>query len=56
MKNRCPHCKAFKCYSEKHDAYFCKPCDIWLEKQCGDPKCRAGCGTRPAKPSDSDSK
>lgn len=38
-------------YHEALDVYFCKECDIWLEKQCGDPNCHF-CPQRPKKPSE----
>ncbi len=37
-------------YNEKHDAYFCKECDVWLEKLCSDKACYF-CTHRPEKPS-----
>lgn len=40
----------FREHNEKHDAYYCSKCDIWLENQCGDDKCRY-CPNRPEKPS-----
>lgn len=36
--------------NEKHDAYFCKVCDAWLESQCTDSDCEF-CPNRPEKPS-----
>lgn len=36
---------------ERYDAYWCKPCDRWLEGQCANPKCEF-CPGRPEKPSD----
>lgn len=38
-------------YCEKHDAYFCKECDIWIEPRCSDLTCEY-CNARPPKPSD----
>jgi hypothetical protein len=35
---------------KKYDAYFCKECDVWIEKQCGDDACEY-CPDRPDKPS-----
>lgn len=37
-------------YSNTHDAEFCRACDRWLAKNCGDPSCEF-CGQRPARPS-----
>lgn len=37
--------------SKKHDAYFCKDCDVWIEKACKDKTCDF-CSTRPEKPSE----
>lgn len=39
-----------KTYNETFDAYFCKTCDRWLEKNCGDKACEF-CASRPDKPS-----
>lgn len=38
-------------YNEKHDAFFNKEKDIWLDENCGDPKC-SFCKDRPNKPSE----
>lgn len=32
-----------------HDAYYCVPCNKWLEPKCKDPACNF-CPTRPRKP------
>lgn len=37
-------------YCEKHDAFFDKEKDIWLEKQCNDKECEF-CVGRPVRPS-----
>ncbi len=36
-------------YSDKHDAYYCDVCDIWLEGKCDDELCYF-CVVRPKKP------
>jgi hypothetical protein len=38
-------------HNEKYDAYYCKPCDIWLEFKCMDLGC-GFCPDRPEKPSE----
>jgi hypothetical protein len=48
---KCHNCNEIGKYSELFDAYFCKKCGIWLEKNCGDPKCLF-CLNRPNKPSE----
>lgn len=41
-------------YSSDYDAYFCRICDTWLERQCSDEDCDF-CVGRPETPSmDSD--
>lgn len=37
--------------NETYDAYYCTPCDIWIEQQCGDADCPY-CPARPARPSE----
>lgn len=46
----CTECFAELDYHEERDAYFCKKCDEWFEKVCGDPKCYH-CYLRADKPS-----
>ncbi len=46
---KCSECNALASYSMKFDAFLCKKCNKWLEKQCGDSKCEF-CSQRPAKP------
>lgn len=46
----CDECGSESVRSEKHDAYFCRKCNVWLE-----PICPAGdecslCRKRPEKP------
>lgn len=36
-------------HCDTYDAYYCMPCNIWLEKGCTDQKCRF-CANRPDKP------
>ena len=38
-------------YNGKHDAYYCKTCDEWLEPTCQDITC-GYCADRPARPSE----
>ncbi len=47
----CGHGKENLMRDEKHDAYFCKACDEWIEKKCSDKTCEF-CPTRPDKPSE----
>lgn len=49
---RVPHCKDHGrgVLSERYDAYYCQPCDGWLEEPCGDKACFF-CPERPARPS-----
>ncbi len=46
----CPFCGRQKAYSMRYDAYYCPPCDLWLEEVCGDPECEF-CAGRPERPS-----
>jgi len=50
MKKFCEVCGNQCHYSEKHDAYFCDPCDEWKEKRCTTDSCTE-CTTRPERPS-----
>ena len=45
------HMKSRGEYMEKHDAFFDKEKDIWLEEECGDQNCNF-CNNRPTKPSE----
>lgn len=45
------HMKSRGEYNEKHDAYFDKEKDIWLDENCDDPDCDF-CKDRPNKPSE----
>lgn len=36
---RCRHCGRRVSYSQRYDAFFCMPCNAWLEEQCTDPAC-----------------
>ena len=45
---RCRECGETKSFCYQHDAYYCKPCDIWLESSCG--RCD-DCWDRPRRPS-----
>lgn len=46
----CPHCEDSSSYNFSYEAYFCRSCDLWLEKACGDESCQF-CAIRPATPS-----
>jgi len=46
----CEKCNSKTHYSEKHDARYCKKCDIWLSINCGNKNCRY-CRNRPKRPS-----
>ena len=46
----CPTCSSERQYDEKHDAYYCELCNVWLEEKCTDATCKF-CTTRPEKPS-----
>lgn len=38
-------------YSQKHDAYYCKICNKWLEKRCSsEPQSCELCNGRPRRP------
>ena len=37
-------------YSHPYDAEYCRSCDRWLAKNCGDKSCEF-CAKRPARPS-----
>ena len=45
----CDHCGSVRVYYDKHDAYFCPSCNIWLEGRCSDPDCNY-CSGRPRTP------
>lgn len=44
-------CCSSKAYSKEYDAYYCKFCNVWLEKECSDNNCYM-CRTRPERPLD----
>ena len=50
MDQQCYTCQNVSDYNEKHDAYLCKTCDIWLEKNCYEAHCTY-CDGRPEYPS-----
>jgi len=50
MNKNCEVCGNQFHISEKHDSYFCEPCDEWKEKICVDDTC-IECTTRPERPS-----
>ncbi len=50
---KCPYCfcdTGLAC-CDKHDAHYCKFCNVWLEKDCKSKTCNY-CKDRPEKPSD----
>jgi hypothetical protein len=47
--NACQKCGTKQIYYEKFDTFFCPTCNMWLEKNCPDPKCEF-CKNRPDKP------
>jgi hypothetical protein len=49
--NKCTKCSKSCEYDEFFDAYFCKKCNIWNEKECGDSACKF-CASRPKMPSE----
>ena len=49
LKKLC--CKKPKSYSEKHDCFYCEPCNLWVEEKCDDKECEY-CRARPPQPSD----
>lgn len=38
---------------DKHDAYACRTCNVWIEKHCSDSDCKE-CNSRPKTPVDCD--
>ena len=60
MKRHTPYCHNHYpslegIYSSKHDSYYCKECNIWLEEKCNDFKCEY-CNKRPNNPIQKDAK
>lgn len=47
----CPKCGKEGEHSWPFDAVFCRSCDLWIEEQCEDAHCWAGCARRPERPS-----
>lgn len=45
----CSECGASGRRSVRWDAYYCKRCNVWLERQCNDPMCYL-CDGRPVTP------
>lgn len=45
----CVHCGANRIYDDRHDAYLCPRCNLWLEDGCTDALCNF-CANRPATP------
>lgn len=45
----CSQCGSDSVRNDRHDAYYCPKCLIWLEKACGDAGCFM-CKDRPEKP------
>lgn len=50
---KCNKCENKASYSEKYDVYYCKNCNIWLEKKCSDSNCEF-CTNRPDSPREAD--
>jgi hypothetical protein len=50
----CSQCSRPLIYFWDYDAYFCAPCNIWLEPRCDDKTCQY-CIKRPDKPLDKSS-
>lgn len=46
----CERCVGDLLYCDRHDAYFCPVCDLWVERACPDPECPY-CPGRPEGPS-----
>jgi hypothetical protein len=45
----CEKCNSRRIYYDTYDAFFCPPCNRWLEDICRDATCRF-CITRPSRP------
>jgi len=45
----CPDCGEQVSLDEKHDTYFCRTCNKWLEETCSDSSCQF-CKDRPSTP------
>lgn len=58
VKPRCKTCMEIGVIIDKHDAYACLPCNVWLEEKCR-PHQKVGetcefCAGRPEKPKESE--
>ena len=49
-KHVCSVCGNHHHFSSRRGAYFCDPCDEWVEKKCSDDECYY-CKGRPTRPS-----
>lgn len=49
----CPYCGSEPEWNERHDAFFCPVCNVWLEPRCFNASCHF-CAGRPEKPSQAD--
>jgi len=46
----CPHCDSSEeQYNIQFDAWYCRPCGVWIEDECGGEDCEF-CGERPERP------
>lgn len=45
----CKACETEVLYDRKHDAFYCRGCNVWLEEACKDPTC-GYCAGRAAQP------
>lgn len=45
------NCQEEAKYSEEYDAFYCAPCNAWLESTCDDPTCEF-CINRPKTPNE----
>lgn len=43
-------CDVATLYSDRHDSWYCRECDVWTERGCSDLSCQY-CTPRPSKPS-----
>jgi hypothetical protein len=49
---KCPVCGAqgkYSYYDDGYDAYYCEPCNKWIDEKCSDPECE-WCSKRPERP------
>lgn len=46
---KCPLCKSKGKLNKKYESCYCKKCNMWISKKCGDEYC-SFCNGRPEKP------